>query len=103
MCAVEVEQFLTHLAVNKNVAASTRNQALSAILFLYREILGVEMGWLENVQRAKKPRKLPVVFTRDEVRKVMAHLAGTQWIMANPPLRIRTQAHGMPPAACEGY
>lgn len=41
------------------------------------------MGWPENVQRAKKPRKLPVVFTRDEVRKVMAHLAGTQWIMAN--------------------
>ncbi len=47
------------------------------------EILGVEMGWLENVQRAKKPQKLPVVFTKDEVRKVMAHLAGTQWIMAN--------------------
>ena len=55
----EVEAFLTHLAVSGNVAAPTQNQALSAVLFLYKAVLGQELGWMENVVRAKKPAKLP--------------------------------------------
>jgi site-specific recombinase XerD len=64
----QVEAFLSYLAVDRQVAASTQNQALNALLFLYREVLGVEFGWLEGVCRAKRPSRLPVVFTRDEAR-----------------------------------
>jgi hypothetical protein len=60
MGAVEVEAFLTHLAVAGRVAASTQNQAKSALLFLYREVLEVELPWLDNVQQAKAPRRLPL-------------------------------------------
>lgn len=63
MSAPEVEAFLSHLAVKGNVSASTQSPALSAILFLYREVLGIELPWLENVTRAKKPTRLPVVLT----------------------------------------
>lgn len=66
--ADEVTAFLSHLAVKCNVAASTQNQALNAILFLYRDVLKCTLPWLENVQRAKKPQRLPVVLTPDEVR-----------------------------------
>jgi integron integrase len=76
----EVEAFLSHLAVRGNVAASTQNQALHAILFLYREILGMELDWLTSVVRAKKPVLLPVVLTQDEVRRVLVHLEGVQWL-----------------------
>jgi integrase len=76
MGAVEVEAFLTHLAVEGNVAASTQNQARSALLFLYKEVLGSELPWLNNVEQAKKPRRLPVVLTEDEVRDVLANLEG---------------------------
>ncbi|PYJ55597.1 MAG: hypothetical protein DME82_06730 [Verrucomicrobia bacterium] len=64
------------------VAASTQNQALSALLFLYKEVLKQELGWLKNVERAKKPARLPVVLTREEVRKVFQHLHGTARLMA---------------------
>lgn len=64
MGAPEVEAFLTHLAVEGNVAAATQNQALSALLFLYRDVLDVELPWLDNVTRAKRPQRLPVVLTR---------------------------------------
>jgi hypothetical protein len=64
MGKLEVEAFLTHLAVSGDVAAPTQNQALSAVVFLYKEVLGQELGWMESVVRAKKPAKLPVVFTR---------------------------------------
>jgi integron integrase len=83
MGAAEVEAFLTHLAVSRNVSASTQNQALSAILFLYREVLGVELAWLDGVQRAKKPARLPVVLTTTEVHALLAQLEGTHWLMAN--------------------
>lgn len=63
MGAPEVEAFLTSLAVEGNVAASTQNQARSALLFLYKEVLGSELPWLNNVEQAKKPRRLPVVLT----------------------------------------
>ena len=64
MGAVEVEAFLTHLAVEGNVAAATQNQALSAILFLYREVLSINLPWLDGVVRAKTPQRLPVEVTR---------------------------------------
>src|SRR5437667_8374895 len=76
MAEEEVAQFLTHLARDMNVAASTQNQALSALLFLYKEVLKHEIGWLEKVERAKKPPKLPVVLSRSEVKEIFAHLHG---------------------------
>jgi integrase len=78
----EREQFLNHLAVQKEVAASTQNQALSALIFLYREVLGKEIGWMENLERAKRPERLPIVLTETEVRNVLAHLEGRNWLMA---------------------
>jgi integron integrase len=82
MAEAEVTEFLTHLARDGNVAASTQNQALSALLFLYKEVLKQEIGWLDKVERAKKPTRLPVVLTRDEVHKIFAHLHGSYRIMA---------------------
>jgi integron integrase len=82
MAEEEVAQFLTHLARDLNVAASTQNQALSALLFLYKEVLKHEIGWLEKVERAKKPPKLPVVLSRAEVKRVFAHLHGVPKLMA---------------------
>src|SRR4051812_26567935 len=79
----EVTAFLTSLARDGNVAASTQNQALSALLFLYKEVLKQEIGWLGSVERAKKPTRLPVVLTRDEVHKIFAHLQGTHRLMAS--------------------
>jgi len=78
----EVQQFLSHLAVAGHVAASTQSQALSAVLFLYQQVLKQDIGWLEEVVRAKQPQRVPVVLTQDEVKAVLAHLAGTTWIMA---------------------
>jgi integron integrase len=79
----EIEQFLNHLAVRKEVAASTQNQALSALVFLYREVLGKEIGWMDNLERAKLPQRLPVVLTETEVSHVLAHLEGRNWLMAS--------------------
>lgn len=77
----EVTAFLTHLARDGGVAASTQNQALSALLFLYKEVLRQELGWLEHVERAKKPARLPIVLTREEVRRIFRHLYGTPRLM----------------------
>ena len=82
MTEPEMVEFLTDLARAGNVSASTQNQALSALLFLYKEVLKQEIGWLHNVERAKKPTRLPVVLNRDEVHKVFAHLHGTARLMA---------------------
>ena len=82
MGAPEVEAFLTSLAVEGNVAASTQNQARSALLFLYKEVLGSELPWLDNVEQAKKPRRLPVVLNEDEVRSLLAALDGVAWLAA---------------------
>jgi integrase-like protein len=71
----EINQFLTHLAVAENVAASTQNQALSAILFLYQEVLGRDLDRIEGVVWAKKPKRLPVVLTRDEVRALFSKMS----------------------------
>jgi integron integrase len=82
MAEPEVSDFLTHLARDGKVASSTQNQALSAILFLYKEVLKQEIGWVDGVERAKTPVRLPVVLTRDEVHKIFAHLHGTYRLMA---------------------
>ncbi|MGL4318687.1 MAG: integron integrase [Pseudomonas sp.] len=82
MGAAEIEAFLTHLAVKRNVSGSTQNQALAALLFLYKEVLKVELPWLDGVVRAKKPVHLPVVLTRDEVARVLEQLVGVRWIVA---------------------
>lgn len=82
MGAPELTAFLSHLAIQRNVAASTQNQALNAILFLYRDALKITLPWLSDVQRAKKPQHLPVVFTREEIKALFAQLQGTLWLMA---------------------
>ena len=82
MAEAEVTQFLTHLAREARVAASTQNQALSALLFLYKQVLKQEIGWLEGVERAKRPARLPVVLTRDEVHTLFAQLHGFHRLMA---------------------
>lgn len=80
--AAEVEAFLTALAVRDDVAASTQNQALSALLFLYRGVLGIELPWMESVTRAKRPRKLPVVLAHDEVARLLALVPATSALPA---------------------
>ena len=77
MGAAEVELFLTDLAVVRNVSASTQNQAQSALLFLYKDVLDDELPWLDGIERAKKPLRLPVVLTRQEVSAVLRGLHGT--------------------------
>ncbi|MBK7352366.1 MAG: integron integrase [Nitrosomonas sp.] len=79
----EIEAFLTHLAVKRNVSASTQNQALCALLFLYKEVLGRELTWLDSMQRAKRPARLPVVLTALEVQKLLNNLQGRSWLMAS--------------------
>ena len=80
--AADVEAFLTHLAVAGKVAASTQNQAKSALLFLYREVLEIELPWLDKVTQAKAPKRLPVVLTVAETRTVLSHLGGTHALIA---------------------
>jgi site-specific recombinase XerD len=83
MGAPEMEQFLNHLAVDRRVASSTQNQALSALVFLYREVLRQDFEWMENLDRAKRPSRLPVVLTESEVHNLLAHLDGQNWLMAS--------------------
>lgn len=77
MGANEVEQFLTALAVQGKVSASTQNQAKSALLFLYKDVLNVQLPWLDNVETAKRPKYLPVVLTVREVNAMLEHVSGT--------------------------
>ena len=79
----EIEAFLTHLAVDLKVASSTQNQALSAIFFFYRDVLKKELGWLDDVERAKRPARLPVVLIKQEVDETLLHLEGTPWLMTS--------------------
>jgi len=83
MGEAEVGEFLTYLAVERNVGASTQNQALSAILFLYKVVLDRPLERVDDVLRAKKPQRLPVVFTREEVRAVLARMQGDKAVMAS--------------------
>ncbi len=83
MGAAEVEAFLSDLAVHRNVAASTQNQALAALLFLYKQVLKLDLPWLGEVVRAKKPVRLPVVLTVTEVQQVLVQLQGELWLAAS--------------------
>lgn len=83
MAEPEINDFLTHLAVKEKVSASTQNQALSALLFLYRHVIGREVGDLGKVIRARKPTRLPVVMTRDEVKAVLSNLSEDKCLMAS--------------------
>jgi site-specific recombinase XerD len=79
--AAHVEAFLTHLAVERHVTASTQNQARSALLFLYKEVLGVELPWLDDVVTAKRPAKLPVVLTVGEVQRLLERTDGVHGLV----------------------
>jgi integron integrase len=79
----EVTAFLNHLAVERKVAPATQNQALSALLFLYREVLGRQLEWLDGLQRASRPPRLPVVLTRAEVERLLACLQGVKWLIGS--------------------
>ncbi len=83
MGADEVRSFLTHLATELDVAASTQNQAFSALLFLYRQVLQQPLPWIDDIERAKRPPKVPVVFTQIEARAVLARMTGTTRLMAH--------------------
>ena len=106
MGAVEVEAFLSYLAVHNNVAASTQNQALAALLFLYRQVLGIELPWMESVVRARRSQRIPVVLSRDEVTWRLAMLEGPVWLMAalpspGPPARRCSMRFALLTTSCD--
>ena len=79
----EVTAFLNHLARERHVAAATRNQALAALLFLYKEVIGKPLPWLDGLERAKQPVRVPTVLTRGEVQRLLSNLRGSKWLMAS--------------------
>lgn len=81
--AADIERFLTGLAVRGRVSASTQNQALSALLFLYKQVLGVELPWLDGMERAKRPQRVPTVLTRAETSALLGELRGVSWLMGS--------------------
>lgn len=83
MGADEIRQYLSHLATDNHIAASTQNVALAALLFLYREVLQIDLPLIEGVERAKRPQRIPVVLTSEEVRRLLAELSGTHHLMAS--------------------
>ena len=83
MGAAEIQNYLSHLATRRNVSASTQNQALSALLFLYQRVLNVNLPWLDEIVRAKRPVRVPVVLTQDEVSRLLDSLEGQHWLIAN--------------------
>ena len=82
MSEAEIRQFISHLAVEGGITASTQTVALSALLFLYRDVLKIELNYVANIERARKPKRLPTVFTRAETKRIFANLEGTQWLIA---------------------
>ncbi|MGB9180735.1 MAG: integron integrase [Pyrinomonadaceae bacterium] len=83
MGAKDIGTFLSYLATERKIAASTQNQALSALLFLYKEVLNQEIEWVRDVERAKRSQRLPVVFTKEETQAVLGHLREEKWLMAS--------------------
>jgi integron integrase len=83
MGGAEVQAFLSWLATERDVAAATQNQALSALLFLYQKVLGQELPWLDGIARAKRPVRLPTVLTEAEVRRLLSQVHGVKWLMAS--------------------
>ena len=82
MGAAQIEAFLTHLAIARKVSASTQNQALSALLFLYREVLERKLPWMDRIVPARTPKKLPVILTCDEVARLLVQMKRTPQLMA---------------------
>ena len=82
MAEAEIRAFISHLAVERGVTASTQTVALSALLFLYRDVLKQDLPYVSNIERAQKPKRVPVVFTRDETKRVLANLQGTHALIA---------------------
>jgi integron integrase len=78
-----IEAFLTFLAVDRHVAAATQNQALAALLYLYKNVYGVEIGWIDGIVRAKTPEHIPVVLSREEVARVLGLMTGTEWLVCS--------------------
>jgi site-specific recombinase XerD len=85
----EIRQYLSGLAIDKHVAASTQNLALSALLFLYRDVLKLELPFIDNIERAKRPKRVPVVFTRKEVSAVLAQLEGESPEVLNDKKKLK--------------
>src|SRR3974390_3320574 len=79
----EIEAFLTFLAVDRRVAASTQNQALASLLFLYRDVYGVRVGWIDGIVRAKASEHIPIVLSHDEVARVLGFMTGTEWLVCS--------------------
>ena len=110
----EITAFLSHLATHGQVSASTQNQALAAILFLYRQVLGRELDWLAGIVHAKRPERLPVVLSRDEAAAVLARMQGVPALMASllygsglrvlecAPLRVASSHVGDPTGPTRG-
>jgi integron integrase len=83
MGADEIRAYLSHLAVERDVAASTQTVALSALLFLYRQVLQIELPYIDEIERAKRPERVPVVFTRAEVKQILTHLDGVEHLVVS--------------------
>src|SRR5712691_3336972 len=98
----EVTAFLNHLARDRDVAASTQNQALSALLFLYKEALNQPLAWLDGLERGKRPARLPTVLSVAEVRRLLVQIDGSRWADGEPALRGGSAPARMPEAAREG-
>ncbi|WP_126148175.1 phage integrase N-terminal SAM-like domain-containing protein [Synechococcus elongatus] len=79
----EIRAYLSHLAIQRHVAPSTQTVALSALLFLYRQVLPIELPYIDNIERAKKPERLPVVFSRSEVKQILPHLNGVEHLIVS--------------------
>lgn len=79
----EIRAYLSHLAINRKVAASTQNVALSALLFLYKQVLELELPYIDNIERAQTPKRLPVVFTKDEVKQILCRLDGVNHLIVS--------------------
>ena len=83
MGAAEIRAYLSHLAIHRNVAASTQTVALVALLFLYRQVLDIELPYINDIERARRPQRLPVVFTRSEVKRILTNLDGIQHLIVS--------------------
>ncbi len=79
----DIRAYLSHLAVERHVAASTQNVALSALLFLYRQVLSIDLPYIDSIERANRPVRLPVVLTRTEIQALLANLSGVQHLVTS--------------------
>ncbi len=93
MAAAEIEAFLTQLAIDREVSASTQNQALAALRFLYQWVLPVELPWLDGIVRAKQSRHLPAMLTPIEAKDVLSQLHGEYWLIGGLPYGAGLQLH----------